>query len=113
MQETDIEMVDKTSSWPILSPEPVEHGMSALEWVAKHAEQYSGSDLHELCAEAAKHPLSEILEKIDERNGEDCHPMRPVSLADFQLALNLVKPVASQAQEQQVSACIYTGRLSI
>lgn len=104
MQETDNVVVDNLEDWPILSSTPVEDGMSALEWIAKNTRQYSGSDLHELCAEAAKHPLAELLEEMDEINSEECQLMRPVSLADFELALNLVKPVASEATEQQVRA---------
>ncbi|GMH46123.1 hypothetical protein BSKO_14087 [Bryopsis sp. KO-2023] len=98
----------ETGSWtgedpdtsPVLSAEPVRDDLSVLGWVARQTEKYSGSDLHELCCQAAKKPLTELLEEtaFDE---ELTRPPRPIQMSDFEGALVQVQPVASIAAESQ------------
>eukprot|EP00210_Caulerpa_lentillifera_P008425 g8037.t1 len=73
-----------------------EHGLTALEWLAAKTEGFSGSDLHELCAQAAKAP---VIEAFTELHGAQIlaevtiDPVyRPCDFKDFAAALAIAKP---------------------
>eukprot|EP00250_Pteridium_aquilinum_P004047 c14292_g2_i1 orf=669-1829(-) len=69
----------------ILKDENVEPGLD-FEHLAGMCEGYSGSDLTELCKQAAYFPIRELLEK--EKSGElTCQTPRPLQQADFEMVL--------------------------
>lgn len=55
-----------------------------VKWIVDHTEGFSGADLHVLCSEAALNPLRDINDIL-------ASDVRPVSLQDFQLALDHVQ----------------------
>lgn len=85
---------------PLLDDSLTRSGLSPLTWIAKNTKRYSGSDLHELCAQAAQRPVQEAI-KREIRNrldmeGQffdlDIQTVRPLELSDFEEALKCVKP---------------------
>ena len=48
----------------LLCVRPVHDGMSALEWIAQRTTSYSGSDLRELCAQAAQRPVQDAIRSV-------------------------------------------------
>eukprot|EP00249_Psilotum_nudum_P007697 c20757_g1_i1 orf=231-1370(-) len=73
----------------ILKDENVEDGIE-FDYLASLCEGYSGSDLTELCKQAAYLPIRDLLEQ--ERSGNStCKTLRPLCQADFENALFISK----------------------
>ena len=53
----------------LLCVRPVHDGMSALEWIAQRTKSYSGSDLRELCAQAAQRPVQDAIRSVSHVSG--------------------------------------------
>lgn len=71
-----------------------------LARLAKRTQGYSGSDLEELCRAAATKPIRDFCKTLRSVQGESSSSKeqpRPISEADFEDALNHVKPTAHQA----------------
>lgn len=56
-----------TTCWPaVMQKQPLSGlgGKRPLEWVAERTEGYSGADLHELSAEAARHSVLSVTQSL-------------------------------------------------
>ncbi|CAD7705414.1 unnamed protein product [Ostreobium quekettii] len=53
--------VTGSMSSPLLDSRVVREGTSAIGWIARRTKCFSGSDLHELCAQAAQRPVQEAI----------------------------------------------------
>ncbi|GIL75574.1 hypothetical protein Vretimale_15180 [Volvox reticuliferus] len=79
-------------------------GPTALERIAEATEGFSGSDLLELCSQAAQRVLAEHLHdlergKVPESAGQQGHSMRSLRLADLEDAMQHVRPSLQRADE--------------
>lgn len=94
MQEA-AELVGSTCS-ALLDGRLVRDGMSALGWIAKKTKSFSGSDLHELCAQAAQRPVQDAIKKHCAKGGnlqtDGVEDVRPLELKDFEESLKCVRP---------------------
>lgn len=83
---------------PLLDNRPVHDGMSALEWIAQRTTSYSGSDLRELCAQAAQRPVQDAIREeiskceLDADFDLSILNVRQLELSDFEQALKFVQP---------------------
>ncbi|CAD7704508.1 unnamed protein product [Ostreobium quekettii] len=80
----------------LLDDRPVRDGLSALGWIAKKTETFSGSDLHELCAQAAQRPVQDAIKKHCAKGGnlqtDAVEDVRSLELKDFEESLKCVQP---------------------
>ncbi|GLC35438.1 hypothetical protein PLESTB_000207100 [Pleodorina starrii] len=79
-------------------------GPSALDRIAEETEGFSGSDLLELCSQAAQRVLAEHLHELQaaEASGSSSRQapsMRPLALGDLEDALQHVRPSLQRADE--------------
>ncbi|KAG2483064.1 hypothetical protein HYH03_018047 [Edaphochlamys debaryana] len=84
-----------------VAPELLEEGGEALVRVAAATEGFSGSDLLELCSQAAQRVLADHLHEYEEKleAGEPAPSMRPLGPPDLQEALQHVRPSSHRADE--------------
>ncbi|KAH6758327.1 hypothetical protein C2S51_018562 [Perilla frutescens var. frutescens] len=82
----------------LLTKENLESGFS-YEELAKATEDYSGSDLKNLCVAAAYRPIEELLEQESKTEASDGVPapaLRPLNLNDFIHSKSKVRPSVSR-----------------
>ncbi|KAG2452360.1 hypothetical protein HYH02_003382 [Chlamydomonas schloesseri] len=80
------------------------HRGHALDGIISATEGFSGSDLLELCSQAAQAVLAEHLHTLQQGGREDA-PLRPLLRSDLEAALAHVRPSSHRADE-------YSGRVS-
>lgn len=88
----------------ILKDEDVERGVrEGLAELAWSLDKYSGSDLKELCRNAAARPLEELSRQLEHRPTKNVHvqslSLRKISLDDLRAAREEVKPTGVAAEE--------------
>ncbi|KAF6136210.1 hypothetical protein GIB67_001619 [Kingdonia uniflora] len=83
----------------ILKDETVENGID-FDRISSMCEGYTGSDLFELCKEAAYFPLRDLLD--EEKKGEPSHAPRPMSQSD-------IEKVLVTSRKTRVAAREYSG----
>ena len=76
----------------------------AVAWLASNTEGFSGSDLRELCSQAAQNVLADSIDHEEWREGEPITVRRAqnvpqVDLHDFVAALESVKPSSQKAND--------------
>lgn len=81
----------------ILKDESVESGLD-FEHLASLCEDYSGSDLTELCKQAAYFPIRDLLEQ-EKRGLLTCQTPRPLQQSDFEMVLSVSRTSKVAAME--------------
>ena len=78
----------------ILDSSSMKHNLteSDVSYIHDRTENYSGSDLSNLCREAAFGPVRDLGDDILKASEND---MRPIRLEDFESALNVIRPSVS------------------
>lgn len=77
----------------VLEKETVSEDLN-ISSLARQTENFSGSELRELCRNAALYRLRHLLDHPDEdedENGPQSEPLRPITAADFQQALGKMR----------------------
>lgn len=71
-----------------------EIGEDELDFIANAIEGYSGSDIKNLCIDAAMQPMRDIpVEELMQRRGQS---LRPIQLRDFEKSMKCVKATVSK-----------------
>eukprot|EP00192_Tetraselmis_astigmatica_P004094 CAMPEP_0117661258 /NCGR_PEP_ID=MMETSP0804-20121206/7442_1 /TAXON_ID=1074897 /ORGANISM="Tetraselmis astigmatica, Strain CCMP880" /LENGTH=467 /DNA_ID=CAMNT_0005468115 /DNA_START=245 /DNA_END=1648 /DNA_ORIENTATION=- len=84
----------------INSPKGAADGLRPLERLALHTEGYSGSDLMELCKQAACRPVHEYMEQVRNSQADDLlDGPRPLTYADLEAAVPSSRPSLLNAQD--------------
>ncbi|PNW73971.1 hypothetical protein CHLRE_13g580050v5 [Chlamydomonas reinhardtii] len=103
----------KAGAKPALTPPPpaaaaaksaAARAASALDGIISATQGFSGSDLLELCSQAAQAVLAEHLHTLQQGGREDA-PLRPLLRSDLEAALAHVRPSSHRADE-------YSGRVA-
>ncbi|GIL64536.1 hypothetical protein Vafri_18427 [Volvox africanus] len=89
-------------------------GPTALDRIAEATEGFSGSDLLELCSQAAQRVLAEHLHHLErgkesESAGQQAHGMRSLCLADLLDAMQHVRPSLQRADEYSLGMASAAG----
>lgn len=97
----------------VLEEEMVSEDLN-ISSLARQTENFSGSDLRELCRNAAVYRLRHLLDHPDEdedekwvdalENGPQSEPLRPITAADFQQALGKMRH--SRVYDRQAAALL-------
>jgi len=91
-------------------PHKFNHIMSRAEWqmIGERTESFSGSDLKQLCRHVAERAVQDLAaDLVDKAQHED---LRPLTVTDFEAALDVVHSSISESQHRDLEAWATRGK---